>query len=58
MVGRSRSTLHVMSSLRHESEMSMSSLLGIQYILFKVIEAVTNMAFTILHIMFSALYLI
>lgn len=52
MVGRSRSTLHVTSSLRHESEMSMSSLLDIQYILFKVIEAVINMAFTILHIMF------
>ena len=52
MVGRSRSTLHVMSSLRYESEMSMSSLLGIQYILFKVIEAVINMAFTILHTMF------
>ena len=33
MVGRSRSTLHVMSSLRHESEMSMSNLFGIQYIL-------------------------
>lgn len=52
MVGKSRSTLHVMSSLRHESEMSMSNLLGIQYILIKVIEAVIYMAFTMLHIMF------
>lgn len=39
MVGRSRSTLHAMPSLRHESEMSMSNLPGTQVILVKVTVA-------------------
>ena len=52
MVGRSRSTLHAMPSLRHESEMSMSNLLGTQDILVKVTVAGIYMAFTMWYIMF------